>query len=245
MDSNNRFRYTTLSEGSFFGEMSLLLNEENEYSYSYNLYEKVAILLFINAETFNQICSQNQGDSKYLQKIAKQRKVKFNKFKKTVLLSHMKAILKKGPSEYQNPELRKNNCIVPSIKHVEEHFQLKISIIRSLVVHYYLKVIKTHLNFGRSRGSPAKNQILDDEWPVDLNTQPVKIKIVLEKLHKILENKQNQDKPNKMDSFTGDEEEEQPGMKEAASKYTLDQESHLVNLNRDDQDEAEESPENK
>lgn len=113
MDSNNRFRYTTLSEGSFFGEMSLLLDEENEYSYSYNFYEKVAILLFINAQTFNQICNQNKGDAKYLEKIARQRKVKFNKFKKTVLLSHMKAILKKGPEEYKKLE-KNSNCVVPA-----------------------------------------------------------------------------------------------------------------------------------
>jgi CRP-like cAMP-binding protein len=56
MDSNNRFRYTTLSEGSFFGEMSLLLNEENEYSYAYNLYDKNVMMLFIDCDTFLRIC---------------------------------------------------------------------------------------------------------------------------------------------------------------------------------------------
>lgn len=92
MDSQKLFRYTTLSEGSFFGEMSLLGNELNEYSYCYNYYEKPAVMLFIDGDQFLQICNDHKGESLFLKKIAKHRKSKFNKFKKSVLMSHIKAV---------------------------------------------------------------------------------------------------------------------------------------------------------
>lgn len=89
------------------------------------------------------------------------------------------------------------------------------------MVHYYLKVLKTHLikNKDKSHGSPAKGNINNDSSWIDYNLslEPVKVKTVLEKLHKCL------DEPKNMEhSFASVEEEEQRGLKEAPSKYTLD-----------------------
>ena len=36
MDKNGLYEYGIIHEGSYFGEISLLLDEPNEYSYCYN-----------------------------------------------------------------------------------------------------------------------------------------------------------------------------------------------------------------
>jgi len=77
MDSTGKFKYTTLSEESFFGEMSLLLNEPNQYSYFYDPYDRPVTAIYISRDDFEKICSENQSDAGFLKKIAIKRKKQF------------------------------------------------------------------------------------------------------------------------------------------------------------------------
>ena len=57
MNKDGQYEYGVLNEGSYFGDISLLLNEVNEFSYFYNPYsEKALNLLKIEGKTFLKIC---------------------------------------------------------------------------------------------------------------------------------------------------------------------------------------------
>lgn len=51
MNKDGQYEYGILDEGSYFGDISLLLGEENEYSYFYNPFsEKPINLLQIDGD---------------------------------------------------------------------------------------------------------------------------------------------------------------------------------------------------
>jgi hypothetical protein len=56
MDSTGKIKYCSIGEESFFGEMSLLLDEPNQYGYFFDPYDRPVSVLFIRSEDFNQIC---------------------------------------------------------------------------------------------------------------------------------------------------------------------------------------------
>jgi len=47
MDANGQYQYGILGEGSYFGDISAMLNEPNEFSYLYNPYIKQVDVLKI------------------------------------------------------------------------------------------------------------------------------------------------------------------------------------------------------
>jgi hypothetical protein len=95
MDSKGKFSYTIIGEDSLIGEMSLLMNKPNQFSYFFDPYEKPVSVLFIPAEVFIEICDNNRGDAAFLKKIALNRHKQFNIFKNRRILSYMKTLLKK------------------------------------------------------------------------------------------------------------------------------------------------------
>ena len=57
MDQNSFFEYTKLESGTYFGDVSVFLNEPNEYNYCYDPYgEKSIQFLSINSDEFIRIC---------------------------------------------------------------------------------------------------------------------------------------------------------------------------------------------
>lgn len=57
MDKNGLYEYGIIHEGSYFGDISLLLDEPNEYSYCYNPFQDRPIqFLELDASVFKQIC---------------------------------------------------------------------------------------------------------------------------------------------------------------------------------------------
>ena len=74
MSKDGQYKYCTLSEGSYFGEISLLLDEPNEYSYYFNPNDKSVNLLAINGLSFLKVCENHLLSKELLIKHAKQRK---------------------------------------------------------------------------------------------------------------------------------------------------------------------------
>jgi len=61
MDKVGLIKYGTLSDGSCFGEISLMLNMPNEFSYFFNSREdKNLLLLEIDSLDFLEICEDYQ-----------------------------------------------------------------------------------------------------------------------------------------------------------------------------------------
>jgi hypothetical protein len=53
MNKHGLYEYGILSEGSYFGDISLLLEQEEEFSYFYNPYhEKPILMLSLSSEKF-------------------------------------------------------------------------------------------------------------------------------------------------------------------------------------------------
>lgn len=57
MDKQGLYEYGIIHEGGYFGDISVILNEPNEYSYCYNNYSDRSIqFLEIDAEDFIKVC---------------------------------------------------------------------------------------------------------------------------------------------------------------------------------------------
>jgi hypothetical protein len=60
MNKNGLYEYGILGEGSYFGDISLLLKQKEEFSYFYNPYlSKAIIMLIVNAKEFIKICDKH------------------------------------------------------------------------------------------------------------------------------------------------------------------------------------------
>lgn len=59
MNKEGLYEYGMLEKGSYFGDISILLDKSSEYSYFYNPYnEKPLLLLSIHADDFIRICNE-------------------------------------------------------------------------------------------------------------------------------------------------------------------------------------------
>ncbi len=57
MDQNSMFEYSILESGAYFGDISVFLNEPNEFNFCYDPYGENSIqFLSIDAEEFIGIC---------------------------------------------------------------------------------------------------------------------------------------------------------------------------------------------
>jgi len=95
MNKDGMYDYGMINEGGYFGDISCLLQEPNEYSYFFNPYNGKPILMFsLSASMFMDICNQYPVVRDMLIERAKKRKEMFDNFKSVVLIKYMRTILK-------------------------------------------------------------------------------------------------------------------------------------------------------
>lgn len=100
------YDYGLIKGGSFFGDISLLLNKPNEYSFFYNPHqEKPLQMLKLSAEQFLNICKKYPVEHEIWVERAKKRSEFINNYKILNLLKFMKSIIK-------NPKLIKQNRLL-------------------------------------------------------------------------------------------------------------------------------------
>jgi len=85
--------YGILHEGSYFGDISIILDEPNEYSYQFDPYliEKPLQLLSIESKTFLQILEKYPLSKEVFLKRATRRKQQFASYKTLEILKMMKS----------------------------------------------------------------------------------------------------------------------------------------------------------
>ena len=95
MNREGMYEYGLLQEGSYFGDISILLDQPSEYSYYYNPHsEKALMMLSLNADEFIRICDQYPLAKDILVERARKRREMFENYKSIILLKYMKAIRK-------------------------------------------------------------------------------------------------------------------------------------------------------
>lgn len=95
MNNECTYEYGILSKGSYFGDISILLNNPNFYSYAYNDLQPIPLqLLSISSENFLSICDQFSFSKDVMTLKAKKREEKFNNYKTLKLLKYMKTLIK-------------------------------------------------------------------------------------------------------------------------------------------------------
>lgn len=74
MNKEGLYEYGILSDGSYFGEISVLFDQPNEYSYFYNPNaDKPIQMLTVEADLFTQICKKHPLSMETLVKRARKR----------------------------------------------------------------------------------------------------------------------------------------------------------------------------
>ena len=138
MNKNGLFDYGRLEEGSYFGDISTLQNELNEYSYFSNPHiDKSVQLLSIDSEKFLKICEKYQFSKEMMKEKANRRKLKFNSFRTTTLISYMKSII--NNSQRFSQFLTGNQSIIQRLVTLRK-YELKIDIMASFVNYHQIKI---------------------------------------------------------------------------------------------------------
>lgn len=97
MSKDGLLHYGTLLEGSYFGDISILLNEPNQFSYYYDPFmARPVILLSIEKAVFKSICSYHTIPHEILRQKAEERQKLFVNYKMIRILGCMKTV-KKNP----------------------------------------------------------------------------------------------------------------------------------------------------
>ena len=90
------YEYGTLHEGSYFGDIGILLDERSSFSYFYNPNnDKPLILLAIDGKKFLKICNRHPLAKEILVERAKRRKEMFNNYRAVTLLKYMECLVSK------------------------------------------------------------------------------------------------------------------------------------------------------
>ena len=85
------YDYGIVEQNSYFGEISVLLNEPAEFSYMFNPYSgRPLLMLSLTSEEFLDICNKFPAVKEKLTSRAHQRKEFFRNYKTIVLLKLMK-----------------------------------------------------------------------------------------------------------------------------------------------------------
>ena len=93
MNKECAYDYGALEDGSYFGDISILLNEPNNFSYTFNNLSGTPLqLLSISADKFMNICDKFPISKDILTKQAIERKKIFLNYKTIKILSFMKTI---------------------------------------------------------------------------------------------------------------------------------------------------------
>lgn len=136
------YEYGLISEGGYFGDISALLDEPNEFSYFFNPNNiKATLLLEIEAPQFLEICNNHPVAKEILTKRAIVRKEMFQNYKAITLLKYMRAIIK-GPHiatiKTQDRDTKLKHSVNFSKSKEEQQNESKVSLMKSFVVHFEL-----------------------------------------------------------------------------------------------------------
>jgi len=89
------YEYGILEEGCVIGDISLLMNEANSFSYFYNQKQlKPLIMLQIPSIEFMNICDRYKFSKEQMKRRALKRSQIFESYKMTILLKYMKCLKK-------------------------------------------------------------------------------------------------------------------------------------------------------
>lgn len=96
MDSIGMYDYGILKKGSYFGDISILLDKPNEFSYWYdpNIKEKPLLMFRIERDIFKRIIDKYPLEKDLFQERAKKKDEYFNSYKALSLLKIMKSVVK-------------------------------------------------------------------------------------------------------------------------------------------------------
>jgi len=93
MDKNGLYHYGTVKEGSYFGDISLMLEEPEEFSFYFDPYHtKPILMLEVPSEKFLEICSRYPLDKEVMRQRALDKKQIFQNYKVIMLIKIMKGI---------------------------------------------------------------------------------------------------------------------------------------------------------
>lgn len=135
MNKDGLYEYAILSEGSYFGDISLLLDQPEEFSYFYNPYhEKPILMLTVNAEKFTQICDSYPLSREVLSQRAREKKQIFQNYKTVTLIKYMRTIIK-NPNVLQLK--KKDQSTMQKLK-ITREVDLKVGVMQKLVKMWLL-----------------------------------------------------------------------------------------------------------
>ena len=136
MNREGMYEYGIIHEGSYFGDLSLLLNYQNEFSYHYNPFSgKPVQMLSIAGDVFLGICNKYPLSKEIFMKRALKKKVVFQDYKNMTLLKYMKTII--GNPKIITDTSDENMNIYNRVMKMKE-MDIKIELFRSLLFHYKL-----------------------------------------------------------------------------------------------------------
>jgi hypothetical protein len=129
------YDYGIIKSGSYFGDVSLLLNKPEQFSFFYNPnQEKPLQMLTISAEIFTQIMRKHPLEHEIWLKRALVRQEMFDNYKSLTLLKYMKTIIKNPLLIIQNRNISDHRLSllqrVSALK--DKEFKLKL-------FHLYLR----------------------------------------------------------------------------------------------------------
>jgi len=91
MDKHGMYEYGLIHEGGYFGDISLIFDEPNEYSYCFNPFSGRSVqVLSLDAEEFLNICKSHPCSFEVMLERAKHKKNLYYKLKMMTLISFMK-----------------------------------------------------------------------------------------------------------------------------------------------------------
>lgn len=95
MDKHGLYEYGLIHEGSYFGDISVIFDEPNEYSYCYNPYAGRSVqFLSIDAQEFLNICKSHPCSFEVMLERAWNKKLIYQNYKIITLIGFMKQLQK-------------------------------------------------------------------------------------------------------------------------------------------------------
>lgn len=133
MNKEGLYEYGILPDGSYFGDISILFDQPNEYAYYYNPNaDKPIQMLTVSSELFIQICKKHPLSMETLVNRAKKRQMIFQNFKCVTLLQYMKT-LKKNPKIVTQHE---EHTSLQSRVQQEKEADIKFNLIKAIIQNY-------------------------------------------------------------------------------------------------------------
>jgi CRP-like cAMP-binding protein len=155
MNKQGLYEYGTLGAGSYFGDISVLQDKPNTFSYFYNPQgDSHVILLSVKREAFREIIDTHPLAKDILTRNAEKRLLIFEEYKSLVLLKYMKHIVKNPFLVNQRAYTRKNYPFLTRVLYLREE-QLKVKLTRALLDNFVINKVrrKHHKNNSDEEGS--------------------------------------------------------------------------------------------